>query len=901
MRELTLTYSDRCREPEDLEVRLEDAPPFLEVEGDYVVTWRVLDRGPAALPSSSDTEPAYPGGRNEAVVQQTWQIRDTTPPLIKPPSGRVVETEDAIADVALGNPAVFDAADPLVVAEPTIDGVPVTSDTVSLASPSRTKITWTATDASENSSQRSQWLTLKPMTGPDSNTAPIALGNTPFPPTMSFEQVDIELLTQDNDFIDGRYDQLSFAIERPPKHGTFIAPLFPFFIEDYRIEASLSEEEGEIINPIELLERFRDWCADPVTRFEPLPRDLVREPEYVTVADDGTSFVRDVVTSCVTSSGDVRTESRIAQFNADEELVAEYVHESLGTVRSFWIGQDGFLYYKTPGEDVITKVDPTPIDDDPTRPPRMATTRMTLFPVNDVAGLNRSLRDIRSVATDKDDLLYITDGAAAYVFDMTRTQPNQGADSILFVGDLVPRSGFSLDATTNGEMDMTLDSKGNVYFADEELHRLWKVTASSLDRTEIEYVDGQLVGWAPGEIVGWAGRCTGNRTTTPACSVEDQRSFGFACTDELCEAGAGVRSAEDIDNCQLPGTQPTTSNAAGCAAGQFDQPKGIAINSLDILYVADFNNARIQRFDTSGMYGGQAVSNGDGTSFVLGDFGRPVDVAVNTDNFYVLDTENDIMHSFLTTPITNVEEAELNLVQNAFVTYQSNNGFVGTDSFTFTTSDGLATSETPATVVVNVERNFRPPEAIRGIRAETEEEVPADIELLGTDPDFDTLTYAVSTQASNGVVELDGHVARYVPNENFAGTDSFWFVVDDGATSVPAMTSEPAQVFVEVLPLQDDPTLEFEFTKKTTPAYDVPFSAYSYDPDVGDELNVTVEWGDGSVTAASRNTAAKLTLHDDDGFDVRVEGTHFYSNPNPPRIPVPASGLRRGRLGWGPS
>ena len=209
----------------------------------------------------------------------------------------------------------------------------------------------------------------------------------------SFEDTQIVLSGRDDDpAIGGRYDQLAFAISRPPANGEFIAPLFPFFIEDYRVEANLSgddqaraDTDGDgLVNPIERTAYFRAWCEDPARRFEPLPRDLVNVPEYVTVDDDGTSFVRDIVLSCETALGDVREDVRIAQFNDRKELVAELLlPSSFGSIRSFWIGPDGFLYFKVPGGDRITRVDPTPVADDPNRPPRMLTSSIVLDPPTD--------------------------------------------------------------------------------------------------------------------------------------------------------------------------------------------------------------------------------------------------------------------------------------------------------------------------------------------------------------------------------------------------------------------------------------------------------------------------------------------------------------------------------------
>ena len=50
--------------------------------------------------------------RNETFRVQTWRVRDTLPPIIEPPGGRVEESAQTTATLKLGKPAVFDLADP---------------------------------------------------------------------------------------------------------------------------------------------------------------------------------------------------------------------------------------------------------------------------------------------------------------------------------------------------------------------------------------------------------------------------------------------------------------------------------------------------------------------------------------------------------------------------------------------------------------------------------------------------------------------------------------------------------------------------------------------------------------------------------------------------------------------
>jgi hypothetical protein len=63
---------------------------------------------------------------------------------------------------------------------------------------------------------------------------------------------------------------------------------------------------------------------------------------------------------------------------------------------------------------------------------------------------------------------------------------------------------------------------------------------------------------------------------------------------------------------------------------------------------------------------------------------------------------------------------------------------------------------------------------------ETDEDVPLNILLSGSDFDADELTFEVITQPANGTLSGTAPELVYTPNADFYGTDSFTFVVNDG-------------------------------------------------------------------------------------------------------------------------
>jgi len=83
---------------------------------------------------------------------------------------------------------------------------------------------------------------------------------------------------------------------------------------------------------------------------------------------------------------------------------------------------------------------------------------------------------------------------------------------------------------------------------------------------------------------------------------------------------------------------PKTIGGFGWSSSSFDKPTGIATDGVNI-YVSDFGNHRIQRFDRDLNYI-SSLSTKD-TSDVISRFGYPLDVALSEfGDLYILDGEN---------------------------------------------------------------------------------------------------------------------------------------------------------------------------------------------------------------------------------------------------------------------
>jgi hypothetical protein len=820
-----ISFSDKCRQQRELQL-VEPANfwPAGEVSD---AVWTVFDPGP-----NRD------GERNSASVTQRVRVVDTLPPVVLAPPSQVREIPNGQARqyVPIGAPRTFDFVDlaPTLTATfvPTAGVVQV--DGGYEFPPGVTEIQWCAEDFLGNDScengvdtRATQVINVKPE---GTNTAPTAIsivGNDAIS-AGGFEPVEITVSGSDPDFDarSGRFDPLGFAISKAPENGFFIAPLLPYFIEDYRIP-----------------------FQDNVDRCTPnRPPEVIVEPQNLRVAESGLMYVLGAPLvpdpGCdVTDPFVLVPSNRISVFQTNGDTEQYLRGRDLPRANDLF----GFYYDEPRNRIMYTYFEAGPqilvLDGD-----TLETIRQFNF--------STPMSGIRKAVLDGNGILYTSTGfARVNVWDtrLANCTDNGDFEACDLADTMITELRYfppELEGGGNGvPIDLALTSDDSLIIG--TFFHIYQYNAATISGT------GDAV---PGDLVGFIGACSDG----PGCDLITQSTRGFSCTHDTCTA-------------LYP---PSPSDGPG----QFSSAASIALDPNDALYVADRNNRRVQRFTSEGFYAGEAKSSCDDNDFdrclqkgfVLANFGRPDTISVNSKHLYVLDPNPalELVHVFQTSVLTSISDNE------ASITYQSDTGFDGLDSFEFVVSDGLDVSE-PAVVEIDVTVSNRNAPLARDQQLVLDEDVPLEFLLDGADPDFGTenLAYEIVTPPANGSLTGGaGAVRTYTPRANYFGTDSFTYRVNDGG-----FESGLGTVSLTINPVGDTPVLflppKFE-ADMDEPGY---FAFAFADADPDSEHTVEIDWGDGTFeregVVNDDGTTTGPILSENNQVTGFVFAFHTYSGP----------------------
>lgn len=217
------------------------------------------------------------------------------------------------------------------------------------------------------------------------------------------------------------------------------------------------------------------------------------------------------------------------------------------------------------------------------------------------------------------DMAIAPDGSV-YVVNRSYEQRPDGVHVTVFTLDEEYITEFGAAGEGDGEFvwpsAVAIDSKSDVYVADEWLNRISKFTK-----------DGEFIskwgtaGSGDGELKGPSGLVFDSSDNLTVVDSKNNRVQKFTADGKFI----------------------SKFGSAGDGKGQFNLPWGVAVDKNDNIYVADWRNDRIQVFNPDGEWQQSFGSSGSG----VGQFNRPNAVAVDASgDIFVADWENNRVQVF---------------------------------------------------------------------------------------------------------------------------------------------------------------------------------------------------------------------------------------------------------------
>ena len=211
-----------------------------------------------------------------------------------------------------------------------------------------------------------------------------------------------------------------------------------------------------------------------------------------------------------------------------------------------------------------------------------------------------------------------------------------------FSGD----GGSALDAKLNQPQGLTIDASGNLFIVDTHNQRVRKV---SPDGTITTVAGNGFSGYS-----GDGGPATSAQLNFPLNIAVDAAGNMFILdTNDQCVRK--VDPSGTINTVAGDGTAGYSGDGGPATSAQLNNPNGIALDASGNLYIADTNNSRIRKVGSDGTI---TTVAGTGTAGYLGDGGpatkaqlnSPIGVALDaTGGLYIADTNNHRVRKVSTT------------------------------------------------------------------------------------------------------------------------------------------------------------------------------------------------------------------------------------------------------------
>jgi len=208
-----------------------------------------------------------------------------------------------------------------------------------------------------------------------------------------------------------------------------------------------------------------------------------------------------------------------------------------------------------------------------------------------------------------------------------------GTGEVNFSGD----EGSAVAAELNGPSGVAIDPAGNLVFADSGNHRIRRVDLTGTIAT--------IAGVSRSGFRGDGGPAVAAELNHPE-DVAIDGAGNFYIADTANHRIRRVDSSGTITTIAGTGENGFRGDGGPAVAAQLSEPKGVTVDGTGNLYIADTENHRIRRVDSSGTITtiagtGENGFRGDGGPAVAAELNYPKDVAIDAArNLYIADTTN---------------------------------------------------------------------------------------------------------------------------------------------------------------------------------------------------------------------------------------------------------------------
>ncbi len=199
---------------------------------------------------------------------------------------------------------------------------------------------------------------------------------------------------------------------------------------------------------------------------------------------------------------------------------------------------------------------------------------------------------------------------------------------------------------TNAEMctpaNIATDASGNIYFADFENNRIRKIDAATGIVTTV--AGSGIAGYDDG-YNGDGGPATAANIYNPSAVAVDNSGNIYIC-DQNNQRIRKVNTAGIISTIAGNGNYGYSGDNGPATDAKVYSPSGIAVDAAGNVYIADTYNLRIRKISTAGIIttvagNGLAGFSGDGGAATAAKLRYPVDLSFDgAGNMYIADAEN---------------------------------------------------------------------------------------------------------------------------------------------------------------------------------------------------------------------------------------------------------------------